>query len=65
MNTKHVRKITRPVTGMGVTGNNYVPFRSSDGTAAPTTAAPIKKHVRRVIATHPDEKKQIRNLERV
>ena len=29
------------------------------------TAAPIKKHVRHVIATHPAEKKQIRNLERV
>jgi len=39
---------------MGVTGNIYVPFRSSDGTA---TAAPIKKHVRHVIATQPDEKK--------
>ena len=51
---------------MGVTANNYVPFRSSDGTAAaPATAAPIKKHVRHVVATQPDEKKQIRNLERV
>jgi hypothetical protein len=42
---------------MGVTGNNHVSFRSSDGTAAPTTAAPMKKHVRHVIATQPDEKK--------
>jgi hypothetical protein len=52
---------------MGVTGNNYVPFRNSDGTAAaiPATAAPIIKHVRHAVATHPDEKKQIWNLKRV
>ena len=63
---------------MGVTGNNHVPFRSSDGdgTAAPATATaatatPIREHVCHVVATQrapstqPDEKKQIRNLERV
>ena len=65
MNTTHVRKITRPVTGMGVTGKNHVPFRSSNGdgtaAAAATTmmataiaaATPIKEHVRHVVATQP------------
>jgi len=61
---------TQPVTAMGVTGNNHVLFRSSHGygTAAPattTTATPIRQHVRHVVATQPDEKKHIRNLERV
>ena len=67
---------TRPVTGIGVTGNNHVTFRSGDGdgTATPATTAtatPIREHVRHVVATQqspstpPDEKKQIRNLERV
>ena len=61
---------------MDVTGNNHVPFPSSDGdgTAAPATTAtatPIREHVRHVVATQrapstpPDEEKQIRDLERV
>ena len=53
---------------MGVTGKHHVPFRSGDGdgtAAAPATAAPITEHVRHVVATQPDEKKQICKLERV
>ena len=48
---------------MGVTGKHHVPFRSGDGDGtAAAPAAPITEHVRHVVATQPDEKKQIRNL---